>query len=197
MNSLVKKLHMYLGLLNCSILFVFGIAGLTATFRPAPENRRPPDSTARYESFTVPPGLTDKQAADRVYEHLSLPLTAPVPNFAMRRDRDNNLAFNFYTVNGIDRVTVLEKENRLRIDTTRNTIWQYFDGLHTTTLRVASPDWRLRLWGFYNELAIWSLIAMAVSGVYLWLSSRPRFRAAQYSFAAGSGAFVLLYLLTR
>jgi len=55
----------------------------------------------------------------------------------------------------------------------------------------------VRLWAWYNRFAIWSLIAMAITGTYLWLASRPRYRVAQYSFAGGAGAFILLYALTR
>jgi len=47
-----------------------------------------------------------------------------------------------------------------------------------------------RLWTFYTEFSIWALTAMSVSGLYLWLATRPRFRAAQCSFAAGCGIFV-------
>jgi len=36
MRVLIKKLHMYIGLLNFSNLIVFGIAGLAATFQAEP-----------------------------------------------------------------------------------------------------------------------------------------------------------------
>jgi len=39
MTSLIKKLHMSTGLLNFSILFVYGASGLLLTFLPAPANR--------------------------------------------------------------------------------------------------------------------------------------------------------------
>jgi hypothetical protein len=38
---------------------------------------------------------------------------------------------------------------------------------------------------------------MALSGVYLWLSSRPAHRWAQVSFAVGSAGFLLLVYLSR
>jgi hypothetical protein len=55
----------------------------------------------------------------------------------------------------------------------------------------------MRLWTWYNEFSIWSLIGMSLSGVYLWLASRPRYRPAIYVFAFGSLSFLLLYMLTR
>ena len=197
MNRWIKKLHMYFGLLNSSILLVFGIAGLTATFEEAPENRPRPQPTLRFESYTAPPAADDKQVADDVYRFLNLPLTNPLPKGALRRDDQNHLQLNFYTINGIQRVTVLEKENRLRIETLRVNLWRYLDHLHSTTRGARTPDLRIRLWGYYNEFAIWSLIGMTLSGLYLWLSSRPGYRAAQYIVLAGSGLFVALYVLTR
>src|SRR5438093_7382802 len=127
MNRIVKKLHMYLGLLNFSILLVFGIAGLAATFDPGPERRARPEPVVRYQPFAAGGSLGDTEVADAVYRSLALPLSSPVPKFALRRDRDNNLTLDFYTVNDVSRVTVLERENRLRIETTRASLWRFLD----------------------------------------------------------------------
>lgn len=188
---------MYLGLLNFSNLLVFGVAGLVATVSPDPESRPPLPSEVRFADFAAPPGLPDKEVADRVYEALRLPLSGPVPEWAIRRDGEGRLLLNFYTVNGPHRVTVLPEEDRLRIETRRNGFWRYLSNLHATTLRESRDDWRIRLWTYNIELAIWSLIAMVVSGLYLWLASRPRYRLAVNAFFAGNGAFLLLYVLTR
>ena len=197
MNRWIKKIHIYIGLLNFSILLVFGIVGLTVTFQATPQKRPRPEPAVRFEPYTAPGGLTDKQVADGVHRFLRLPLTSPVPNWAIRRDRDHNLAFDFYTPNGPHRVTVLEKQNRLRIETMRNSLGNFFNDIHATTMSPENQDARIRLWGYYTEAAIWSLIGMPLSGVYLWLSSRPGYRPALYLFAGGSGIFLLLYLLTR
>jgi hypothetical protein len=141
--------------------------------------------------------LTDREAANRVYEALDPPLTVPPADRNIRRDAQNNLVLQFYTVNGRQRVTVLEQEGRLKIETLRNSIWEYFDALHTTSIRSKVDDVPIRLWTYYNEFSIWALILMAVSGLYLWLSSRPRYRLAQGSFIVGIGVFVALYVLTR
>lgn len=197
MTRWIKKLHMYFGLLNFSILLVFGMAGLTATFEGSPETRQRPQPALRFESYTPPPGSDDKQVADDVYRFLKLPLTNPLPKGALRRDGQNNLSLDFYSINGVQRVTVLEKEGRLKIEAMRVSTWRYLDHLHSTTSAARTPDLRVRLWGYYNELAIWSLIGMAFSGAYLWLASRPGYRPAQYILAAGSGLFIALYVLTR
>jgi uncharacterized iron-regulated membrane protein len=197
MNALIKKVHIYLGLLNFSILLVFGIAGLHATLDPGPERRIRPEPTARYEAFTAAAAANDMEIAEAVYRQLALPLTAPVPKFALRRDRDNNLAMDFYTPNGVSRVTVLERENRVRVDTTRVGFWSYLDNLHSTTIVQRSADVRMRLWVYYNEFAIWSLLGMTFSGAYLGISSRPGYGPARYALGLGCALFIALYVVTR
>jgi hypothetical protein len=197
MYALFRKLHMYAGLLNLSILLIFGVSGLLATLAPAPDQRKRADPTVEYRDFTVPAGLDDKAVAAQVYDFLKLPLAAPVPAFAIKRNADNDLSFDFYNPNGMRRAVVLEKEKRIRLETRRNPLGNFLNGLHTTTSNSRTSDWRMRCWTWYNEFSIWSLIGMSLSGVYLWLASRPQYRLAQYAFAAGSGSFILLYILTR
>lgn len=196
MRLLIRRIHTYLGLLNFSTLLVFGIAGLTATFHAGPERSRTP-LAMRYMDFAPPPNASDAQVAASIYETVRIPLSAPIPNFAIKRNRDHQLALDFYTLNGIHHVTLLESERRLRIEAERTNLWFFLDNAHATTQGGNPPDWRVRWWGYYNEVAIWCLLAMGVSGVYLWLASRPGFRWAQISLAAGGAAFLVLFFLSR
>src|SRR5262245_45366478 len=111
LNSWVKRIHMYLGLLNLSILLVFGIAGLKATFSN-PRTRQPSQPVVRFENYKAPPSvIDDKELAEQVRQRLDFPAVG----VDTRRDRDNNLLISYYTHSGPRRVTVLEKEDRLRI----------------------------------------------------------------------------------
>jgi hypothetical protein len=193
MTAWIKRIHMYTGLINFTILLVFGIAGLTATLQPP--RRQTGDIETR--AFQVPPNVTDFEAATAAYQFLNVPLSQAPGRGAVRRDAENHVAFTMYSANGPRIVTLLEKEHQARIDSRKNSIWHFFENAHATTPRGAGPDLRERLWSWYTELSIWSLILMAVSGVYLWLASRPGHRWGQISFAAGSGAFLLLYALSR
>ena len=195
MRGLIKKIHIYIGLLNFSNLIVFGIAGLAATFQGGPQ-RKMPAGSLRYESFTPAPGATDRQIADQVFERVRFPLSDPVPDWALHRDTYGNLPVEFWTVNGTCQALYERKENRLRIETTWSSLPFFLDDMHTLT-SLKQSDWRVRVWAAYNQFAIWSLIAMATSGVYLWLVSRARYGMAQYAFAGGAAAFILLYILTR
>ena len=116
MYDLLKKIHMYTGLLTFSALIVFGIAGAHATL-DAPGRRHRPEAKIEHVDFVVPGNLTDKQLADRVYETLKPPLAGPLRKRALRHDKQGNLVLPFHTVNGSRKVTVLERENRLRVET--------------------------------------------------------------------------------
>jgi hypothetical protein len=120
MTALIKKIHMYIGLLNFVTLTVFGIAGLTATFQSGPQRHFAPQPI-RYQNFTAAPNASDKEVADQVYETLAIPLSNPIPKGALRRNSENQLALDFWTINGPYHVTVLERENRLRIEQTHRT----------------------------------------------------------------------------
>jgi len=197
MLAVIKKIHMYLGLLCATALLVYSIAGLWAVSFVRPADRPRPAPETRFIDFQAPPNATDKQVVDLIWEAVAAPLTGKVPQFAIRRNRDHNLSTAFYSVNGLWRVTYLEKENRVQIEQSRNRLGNYFMAMHEAAPRHPAPDMRMRLWAWYNEFATWALILMPISGIYLWLGSRPEFRWAQISFALGTGGFALLYWLAR
>jgi hypothetical protein len=191
-RNLIRKIHMYLGLFNLTSVIVFGITGLAVTFQRSPE--RAGDKTpTRFVDFAIGPAATDAEVARAIYDRLKLPLTSPVPQWAIRRDAAGRLTLDFYTVNGTHRVTVLEQAQSLQVDSVRNSLPHFFDDLHTVTAAESAADLRLRFWSWYNEIAIGSLMLMAASGVLLWLLSRPRFRAAQFAAAGGFCAVAALW----
>ena len=197
MHALIKKIHMYVGLLNLTILLVFGVTGLTATFEHAPADRPKPSPEVRYEDYSPPPNSTDKQVADNIHQTRITGFAHPIPEWALKRDKEKNLQLDFYSPNGMRRVIVLEKENKIRIENNPVGIWDFMSRMHATTMRANAIDWRMQLWTYYTEFSIWSLIVMALGGVYLWLASRPSYKWAIVSFVAGSGAFIVLWGLTR
>lgn len=197
MNRLIKKTHAWLGLLSFTVLLVYGVTGLSVTVLTPPQDRSRPPAAVDLIEFPVPPNLSDKELADRIWAHLKLPLTNPAPEWSLRRDARNNLIIGFYTPNGPTRVTVLEAEGKLQLATERAAMPAFLNNLHATTIRDLPVDWRLRGWVLYNEFAILALILMSLSGIYLWLSSRPRHRLAQISFLSGTCSFLVLYWLSR
>ena len=193
LTRLIKKLHIYTGLVNFIILMVFGVAGLQATFRI----QRQFNDVVETRPFDAPANATDLEVASAAVRALDLPAPMPGQN-AVRRDADQHLTFTSYTVNGPRLITVLEAEHQLRVTIRRNALVHFFDNLHATTPRnSAGGDLRIQMWSWYVEFSIWSLIFMSVTGVWLWLGSRPRLRWAQATVATGFGGFLMLYVVMR
>src|SRR5438045_2859610 len=106
MNGLIKKIHMYLGLLNLTILLVFGFVGVRATFSKQGGGGPNPDAPARTESFTAPATVIDDKALlDLVRQRLNIPAAGS----NSKRDPANNLLLTYYSPTGPWFVTVLEK----------------------------------------------------------------------------------------
>jgi hypothetical protein len=191
---LIKKIHTYAGLLTFVNLMVYGIVGLSAVYLLSSHPQIP---VVSYENFIAEPNLTDRQVAERVCAQLNLTLATPVNSFAMEHDAANNLSLDLRHVNGRHKVTVLEREGRIRIEVSRNSLWLYLYTLHETTAAFHSGDWRMQLWADYNEFAMWCLLLMIASGFAMFLLARAKSRLAQISLAAGCCAFAALYFWTR
>ena len=196
MRNLVLKLHIYAGLLTFAQLMLYGIAGLVATAQTAAERPKVPHAI-RYVPFRVTPSTTDKQVADDVYRTLQLPLTRPMPGWFLRRTPENDLLLDFYNINGIWRVVVLERENRLRIEEIRNGLGIFLGDAHAATTGDDEAPPLVRAWAFYNEFAMWCLLAFCGSGVYLWLTAQARSWWAWASLATGTASFAALWMAFR
>ena len=195
MNQLIKKIHMYSGLVSFTALLIFGVIGIVATFLPRPNDRPKPESTVQEIDFVIPGNLDDRQLADHIQAELDLPLTRPAPDWSMGRNKENNLRFLLPTPGHNYSLVVLETDNRVRIKKQPFDTWQYMFHLHEMTPRPGPTDLRIKLWAYYGLFNVWALIVMTLSGLYLWLSTgRRKFRWAQASFVMGAICFVVFYL---
>jgi hypothetical protein len=197
MISLLERLHTWVGLFNLTILIVFAVAGLHVTFQPAPSERPAPIPGALEVPYEAPSDFTDAQVAEDVFARLAIPVVRPVPDWAIQRNADNVLVLDFYGPNGMHRATVLEREKAVRVEHARNTLGEFFTVMHTMTLYESPPDLRVKLWCLYVDLSIFSLLFMVVTGVWLWLRTRPKLWWAHAAFLSGTGLFAVLYALTR
>ncbi len=196
MTALIRKIHIYAGLLVFSQLVIYGIAGLVATFERGAERPKTPASV-EYVPFTVPPDSTDKQVADRVYRTLDLPMSRPIPDWFLRRTPDHHLLLDFYNMNGIRRVVVLEDQGKLRVESIHNNNWLFLSDVHAATPADREAPRLVRLWAFWNEAGMWVLLGFCASGVWLWLSSRRGFFWAWGAFACGTAALAALWEVFR
>ena len=193
-NSIVK-LHIYAGLLTFTQMVIYGVAGLVASAYDVQQLKTV--RAVREVPFKAPASSTDKEVADRVHGTFAWPLSRPIPAWAIRRTPQNDLLLDFYTVNGIYRVVVLEREEKLRIEEIRNTTSHFLVIAHAITMSDPEAPPILRAWAYYNEIALWSLFGFCASGVYLWLSAQARSVSAWISLAAGIAAFAGLWAAFR
>lgn len=195
-RGIVLKVHIYAGLLTFGQLMIYGVAGLAATFQTGVE--RPKNAhTIRHVPFTAAPSATDKEVAAAVYATLVPPLARPMPDWFLRRTAENDLLLDFYNINGIWRVVVLEREHRLRIEEIRNSTWLFLSDAHAATTGDGEAPGIIRTWALYNEVAMWCLLAFCGSGLYLWLSVRGRGTWAWSFLGAGTIALSALWLSFR
>lgn len=190
-----KKIHTYIGLLNFTILIVFGIAGLTATLERGEASLGNAETFTR--PFTPPANADDFQAAAAAYRFLNFPMSDPLPRQVVRRDAAGNVTFDAYAMNGRRVVTMLEKEGLLKVERQRRDFPTFLNEMHTVTVQNNSKQLVIRMWSWYTEFAIWSLLFMSATGVYLWLASRPGHRWAQVSLVLGAGIFSVLFIFSR
>jgi hypothetical protein len=189
----MKKIHIYLGLLNLVILFVFGVAGVAAFTRRL--DKTPPSVTGeRIVAFKAAPNSSDGDVISAVTSILRAGGCGPSGH-----DLNGNLQINCWAPNGGHKVTFLEKDGWLRIQDTRNSLWNYLENIHAMLPRDAITKRLLnqRLWSYYVEFSVWSLLAMCLTGLYLWLTTRLRHFWAWCAFTAGSVAFAVLYVVGR
>ncbi len=196
MHYWMKKIHMYAGLLTFTALVVWGVTGVMAVLAPAPGDFKPPDVSSQEERpFQVPGNLDDKELARQVYDSLDLPLRGG--HYNVHRDEDSNLVFFVFTANGRRDVTLFEDEGKVRIEYRRNSLAGYLSTMHTANSRRGAADRPVRLWAIYNEFATWAFTFMTLSGVYLWLATRPRLLWAQLSFGGAFAVCLALWIATK
>lgn len=194
MTYWIRRIHIYLGLLNFSLLIVFGLAGLVVTFQAPDIFKQKQGPAVEYRDFAAPPWASDQDIGQLLAKILA-PAHAGVPY--VHRNQANQLVAEFYSPNGLERATLVDGERRVEVQTFRNSIWRFIDNVHATTIAETSNDRALRAWAWYIEFSIWSLIAMSLGGVWLGAAVRWNYRWTKVALAAGSVAFVALYWMEK
>jgi hypothetical protein len=161
---LISRIHTYTALATLVNLLVYAVAGIASRTLPAPVVWEQP--------FRLEPGEPDRAAAERVVRLLDLSLATPVHDFNIGHDAAHRLTFDFYHANGRHKITVLP--DRLYIEATRAGFPRYLSTLHVTTAAFHSGDRRMQLWAWYNEFAMWALVAMLATGGWMLATRRGR-----------------------
>lgn len=196
MFAWIKKLHMYAGLFTFTAFVVWGVTGIHAVFLPSPGDWKEPEPTEIREVAWKAPGSLDDQAlAEAAAEASGLKtIGAPV---LRKRDAERNLTFAVFSPSGRRDLTVLEEEGKIRIAIRQNSLAEFLSASHTGSSRRGPPETAARIWGLYNEFANWAFLLMTLSGIYLWLATRPRIVWAWATLGLAAGVFVALWWGTR
>jgi hypothetical protein len=196
LRRLTEKIHMYAGLLSFTALVVWGIAGIHAIFLPPPGEHQPPEiSETRLLPYEAAGDPDDKELARQIYEFVDIPLAGG--HYNIHRDPDHNLIFFVFTVSGRREITFIEEEQIVRLEVRKNTLWQFLSSMHTSNSHRGPKVLAAQMWGIYNEFSAWAFTFMTLSGVYLWLASRPGLRWAQILAGSSSAVFIVLWVVTR
>lgn len=192
----IKKLHTYAGLLAFTAIFVWGFIGIFAIFLPSPGNYKPAEiSKTERVPLEAPGDLDDKELARYVFDRIDIPLRGG--HYNIRRDEDANLAFFVFTASGRRDVTYFEDERMVRIEVRQNSIPHFLSTMHTANARRGPQTTAARLWAYYNEFSLYAFFFMTVSGLYMWLETRPGMRWAQWTVGVAMVGPAILWLLTR
>ena len=194
LHPLVKKIHAYLGLVNLSFVLIWGIVGLDQWL-----NHRAPGPPPVSAEWTLPykpaPDATDREIG-LALRALINPSQGTSPN--LQRDADGNLIVMFYTSNGPTKATVVEANGIVRVQKRHTDVGRFLNNMHATSTQDVDPSYlALRIWTYFTEISIWSLLTLSLSGLLMWLLSRPKYIPAQLSFLAGLGMFAFLYMAAR
>ncbi len=194
MSVWIRKIHIYAGLFNFMMVCIFGMAGIVVT-AGAPDifsaGNRPSVSSV---AFQAPGSASDQDVGMLIADKLR-PRNAGKPN--VRRNANHQLVADFYSVNGLVRATLLESEGRLQVETLRNSIWRFIDNAHATTIQETASEWAPNAWALYVEISIWSLMLMALTGMWLGVTARWNYWWTKAALAAGTAAFFLFYALEK
>ena len=191
----MKKLHMYAGLLSFTAFIVWGVAGVAATFLPAPAERQPRKLETSYVAFEANGNANDQQLTDAMIMASGLPFIQP--GRKPQRKPQGLLQVRYFHPNGTRAIVYEEKEKRLRIEKRNSSLAGFMNTLHMQTLNHHNPGIEALLWGAYNQFSLWAVIFMTLSGIYLWIATRPGLAWAQWTFAASSAAVIGMYFVLR
>lgn len=190
-----KKIHMYAGLLTFTAFVVWGITGIHAVFLEPGEFQPPPVSSEREFSYQAAGTLDDPQLAKAIAAVAEIPLMGGVYN--VHRDAEANLAFNVFTINGGREVTFRERDGMVKVAHRRNSVWSYLSSMHTAHSRRHRLSASSIAWGWFNEVSTWAFLFMTLSGLFMWLATRPALLWAQLSLAGMTVLTAVLWIVIR
>jgi len=95
------------------------------------------------------------------------------------------------------RMRKLEKAGIVRVAHRANSGWSYLSSMHTAHSRRHRMTASVRAWGYFNEFSTWAFLFMTLSGLYMWIATRPGMLWAQVSLGGAAALMLALWLWIR
>jgi hypothetical protein len=168
MYSLIRKIHLYSGLVLAVFILMYFATGFVMIFEPV-FKREVESEVKRRIPFDSRPASNPDQLAGLIQEALGV---RGQPSVQFRRDY---AVVNFIHPGTLTEVRIPNGGDSLFITTRRgniNTTMHQFHRLHGYP-----GDPAYVLWAFIYDLSCLSMIIFALSGVYLWYKVERRRRA--------------------
>lgn len=184
----LRWLHVMVGLQATAALLVYALSGLAATSHARPD-AEPDAREVRTSRFEPRAGESDVARALRLHDELAIPLTLPPPDWVVKRDAAGAITWRVYTPNGMHHVFAHD-DGTLRVELEPFDLGKFLLNLHAYTVSGldAKHDPRLVLWSIYNHLGMLTLGGLVLSGVAIWLVTRPRAVLPLAGLVAGSAS---------
>ena len=173
-----------------------GLTGIYAIFLPPPGHWKPPEvSSEREFAYEAPGNMDDRELAKLIFEAADMKMAGG--HYNVRRDAEQNLAFNAFTPNGRQDLTYFEDDKRVQVQSRQNGIGNFFSVMHASHSRRGAPHISARLYGVYNEVSTWAFFFMSLSGLYMWIATRPGLPWARIIIGATTLATVIMWWAVR
>ena len=172
MYNVIRKIHLYSGLVILVFLMMYFVSGYVMIHRPwfGGQSGKPPPGV-RTESLAGYTGPREPEAlAAYVVERFQLHGRANVPPPA--RQPQKSIRFNVVRPGMIQQVDIPRDGDTVTVTTTRENLAGVLVQLHR--VHGYGGGWVWNTFVFFNDVASASCILFALSGVYLWWKTAKR-----------------------
>ena len=189
MYNVIRKLHLYSGLIIVIFLMMYFVSGYMMVHRPWFVTA-PPAPTTQTAIFESTGAQTNEQLAADVQKQLGLVGRIQFP----QKQPEDAVRFWVNHPGSMTRVDVSTREKRVQLTTQRVGLVGTLIMLHKVAGYDAEPIFDV--YAFFCDLAGASMILFPISGIYLWWKTAKNHAwgilclAASWAYAAG----MMLYL---
>jgi hypothetical protein len=187
MYDVLRKIHLYTGFALLAFVLMYFVSGYVLihdNFFP----RSKPVETTRDEPVPASRGASPEEFSARLQQQFGLPGKRQPP----QRKKDGSWKFEFFRPGLLHEVIVPPAGDRVQIKRSEFGTTQTLVGFHR--LHGYGGGWPYDVWMVLFDLASFSMIVFAATGIYLWYRLTKR-RALGWACLGASFTFALVTIL--